>query len=475
MNNFVRTRAMHQYYRDVFTRTIYLPEADALPAHIVVEVLNYANTDLTALEETIYSAETELEADQDKALKLMMCAILMANEAFDGRSQGQQTPMSEEKVAAIIDHVVEAMKLSDNINYLVAAIQILFRINAIESVLFLISQNLSTLSENSAVLKILLLVCLMEEDYNQAQMVIEQLTGNSDLIGEDPLTLVMVVCGIYKLGGYPDSFIDFRSLANQQHQLNNSQYEWLVAPVKNGRATVLVACDKAYYYEHAVALVLSVYETNRDILNVHLHIYNCDEELKRHLERLCAQLPGLNVSVSSEYFTARKAMNVHYACRRFVFLPHMLEAVDGPVMVLDADCLVRKPWSEVLTHFEDREIILSHHEGLPLWEQVPAGFIYTRGGDIANKYFAATARFIDINLSAGNAEWFLDQIALSFALDVLDPAEHISVGREAIEGLIDIKHSEEAFSWVVTTHKTGDGKYQEYKEQLKNKYLSLPC
>src|SRR5690606_37580567 len=75
MNNYARTRALHQFYRDVFTRTISLPEADVLPAHLVVEILNYANADFESLEAKLWDAETDLDTDNDRALKLMMCAI----------------------------------------------------------------------------------------------------------------------------------------------------------------------------------------------------------------------------------------------------------------------------------------------------------------------------------------------------------------------------------------------------------------
>lgn len=471
MTTFARTRAMHQFYRDVFTRAIHLPEADVLPAHLVVEILNYANADLDALSETLLNAETDLALDQDRALKLMMSAIALANAAFDGCSYGLQTRLAPEKVTVITSHVVEAMQLSDNLNYLVAAIQILFRINEIDSVLFLISNNLSLLSENASVLKILLLISLMEEDYNQAYIVIQQLTSNPDLIGEDVMALVMVVCGIYKLGGFPDSFIDFRSLNTDAPQNNTSCYEWLIAPEDNGKTTVYVACDKGYYYDHTIALLLSIYESNGTALNVHIHVYNCDKDIQSHIHALCEKLPGLAISLSSEYFIVPKAANVHYASRRFCFMPHALEKIAGPIMILDADCLVRKPWAECLVGDAHNEMIFSHHDGLPVWEHVPAGFIYTRGGEIAKKYFATVEHFIDVNLSSDKAEWFLDQIALSVAVDKLTPVEQSKIGRKPIADLIDITHSDSAFSWVVTTKKNADGRYKVYKQQLYSKYF----
>lgn len=471
MNTFARTRAMHQFYRDVFTRAIHLPESDVLPAHIVVEILNYANADLDAFSETLLNADTELAPDQDRALKLMMSAIALANAAFDGHSNGLQIRLSPEKITLITNYVVEAMQLSDNTNYLVAAIQILFRVNEIDSVLFLISNNLSLLSENASVLKILLLICLMEEDYNQAYVVIQQLTSNPDLIGEDVIALVMVVCGIYKLGGFPDSFIDFRSLNSPAPDTDISRYEWLIEPENNGKTTVFVACDKGYYYEHAIALLLSIYESNGTALNVHIHVYNCDKETISHILALREKLPDLAISLSSEYFITAKSANVHYASRRFCFMPHALGKISGPIISLDADCLVRKAWAKCLIDDDNKAMVFAHDEGAPIWEHVPALFIYVRNCEVAKKYFATVGHFIDVNLNSDKAEWFLDQIALTVAVDKLTPVEQLNIGRKPIAELIDITHSDTAFSWAVTTVKNADGPYKDYKKQLYSKYL----
>ncbi|WPU24861.1 hypothetical protein RI049_09010 [Cedecea neteri] len=471
MNTFARTRSMHQYYRDIFTHAINLPEADVLPARVVAEVLNYGNSDYQTCEAQILAAVTELPPEQERALKKLICAIAMANSVLDSNAQGQKITLTGEQITTITNNLVAVLQNSNNKNYLIAAIQVLFRINEINSAIFLISNNLSELADSALILKILLLTCLMEEDYNQAHVVIQQLTENADLIGEDSLTLIMVVCAIYKLGGHPDSFIDFRPLLNDNYKADRSKYHWHVEPSNNGKSTVFVACDKAYYYEHAIALLLSVYETNQDDLNVHFHVYNCDREIEEHIRLISEKLPGIAVSLSSEVLMPIKGINVHYACRRFIFLFSEAEKFSGPIIALDADCLVRKSWREFHSRYSDKPLIVTWQEGLPLWEQVPAGFIYINPGELANKYFSSVACFIDENLQANNAQWYLDQIALSFSLEKLSPIEQLRVGRESISSIVDVYHSEEAFSWVVTTQKQGKGKYYQYKSALMERYL----
>lgn len=474
MSQFSRSRGMHQFYRDVFTRVIYLPETDALPAHIVAEIMTFKSADIAHLEPMIREAQTELDADKEQALKNMLCALTMANLALDGKQEGRKFVYPAELSERVTQNIVEALKLDDNLNYLVAAIQILFRINEISSALFLISNNLSLVSESAAVLKILLLICLMEEDYNQAQVVIQALTADSTLIGEDEMTLLMIVCGICKLGGLPETFIDFRPLADASRTPDYARYTWLIEKTHREKTTVLVACDKRYYFEHALALIYSVYETNRDTLDVHLHIYNCDDELQQHVQNLARALPELHISLTSEVVESQPGLNVHYACRRFIFLRHALDAFETPVLALDADCLVRRRWEEVHSEVGNARFILTRNDNSPLWEQVLGGFVYAEADPVTLRYFDIVARFIDENLRAQNVRWFLDQVALSFALDYLPPVEQLAVGRVPSSHLIELDNGyEHAFSWVVTTVKNAGGEYRNYKQQLQQRYGAL--
>ncbi|SQC91008.1 Uncharacterised protein [Cedecea neteri] len=66
-----------------------------------------------------------------------------------------------------------------------------------------------------------------------------------------------------------------------------------------------------------------------------------------------------------------------------------------------------------------KELAIAWRDGAPFWEEFKASFIYTEGGELAKKYFARVASFIDGNLASGNAELFLGQIALACSLNEL--------------------------------------------------------
>ncbi|EPS2708243.1 hypothetical protein ACTEV4_002151 [Cronobacter turicensis] len=474
MNQFAQCRAMHQYYRDIFTRNIYLPEADVMPSHLVAEVLHFWSTDYAAMAPAIMAAPTPPDLDEAKALaiKHLLCAATLANQAFDSKKQGHQVAAVEGFSEQVTAHVVEALQRDDSVNFVVVAIQLLFRVGEIDGAVFLISNHLSNLSNSAPVLKILLLICLMEEDYNQAQVVIQALTADSSLIEEESLVLLMIVCGIYKLGGCPDSFIDFRPLTEALPLPDYRRYTWHIPKAATGKTTVLVSCDPRYFFDHAQALVASVYETNGTALDVHLHIYNCDARCEARVRELQAAFPGLNLSLSSEVIAPVRGINVHFASRRFVFLRYALEQFDAPVILLDADCLVRQSWADVHMGLDDADLILTCSNGAPLWERVLGGFIYARPTEANFRYLDIVARFIDRNLAAENNEWFLDQVALSFALDTLPAVEQMQIRREEAARLISINHTADAFSWVVTTSKEGVGAYNDYKTSLMAKYLA---
>ncbi|MEX0578890.1 hypothetical protein ABZE59_026920, partial [Enterobacter cloacae subsp. cloacae] len=131
----------------------------------------------------------------------------------------------------------------------------------------------------------------------------------------------------------------------------------------------------------------------------------------------------------------------------------------------------RKNWSDIEPHLPKSEIVLSYSNGAPPWEQVPAGFVYTVPGTLSRKYLSLVATFIDWNLRRGNAEWFLDQVALSVSLDALPAIEQMAIHREPLEKLIDIRYTDDTFSWTVTTQKSGGEAYQNYKAAMQQTYF----
>ncbi|MBB1525592.1 hypothetical protein H4Q82_03655 [Pectobacterium carotovorum subsp. carotovorum] len=469
MQSYVRAKSMHQFYRDVFTRDIYLGDTGNIPLEIIDSVIKFFSCDALFISRELVLCDSGLSLDNDNALKQLLVTIAHANMALDEKWSGYQKKLPDDYVFSIRNSLMEILKLNPNIEYLIVAIQILFRIGDIESSVSLINNNFSSLKNSPAAFRILLMICVIEEDYELALPLIKEMTSNQHLIGEDFMVLLMVVCTIYKLGGYPDSYIDFSSLLDKDVcSISSDNYDWVISKNhQNKKTTILIACDIGYYYEHAIPALYSIYEKNRENFNVHFHVYNIDEEVSADINRKKEQFPELNLSCTSECFSNFSAMNVHYASRRFIFASYALDLLDTPLLILDADCLLRKDWLSSI-HVQSFDLVLTTTESAPFWENVSAGFVYLGGGEASKNYINRVASFIHANLANNNSVWFLDQVALSASLDYVKNKD--DVFRINSSFVCDISHTDYSFMWVVTTMKNVEGKYSSYKKYLIDKY-----
>ncbi|MCO7261287.1 hypothetical protein [Dickeya zeae] len=469
MSNYSNVKAAHQYYRDIFSRELMIGDVGELSRDIISDLFINKNCNLHTLRKKLDVSQSNLPEKQDKALRLLLNAIALSNLALDEKWGGQQIKLPVEYTDSIVGYLSDTLDTAPNLEYLVVSIQILFRIGAIEHAIALIENNLDVLQDVPVVFKILLLTCILEEDYEYAMLLARKMTANSYMIGEDPLTLLMIVTTIFKNGGYPDSFIDFNSLISKKEDINYDHYQWLLnRRVDNDKPTVLIACDVKYYHQHASYLICSLYETNRENLNVHIHIYDIDEATIEDINSKCALFPELNISCTNEPIGHALGINVHYACRRFTAANYLLPIFKGPLLIVDADSLIKNSWQSVEALLSSADIALTKSVGAPFWEKAIAGFVYLSGSEQSRRFIKKVALFIWDNLIKNNSAWFLDQVALSAVLDHVDKST--SVARVDTSFAFDINHKEGSFIWAVTTIKDGDSPYSTYKHYLSEKY-----
>ncbi|MCU1791469.1 hypothetical protein [Pectobacterium polaris] len=471
MTEYKYAKSMSQFYRDVFSRELDLGDIGSLPQEFVAAIIE-GNTDTLLINKKIYSYDSGLETNHDEALKQLLLTISLANIVLDGKFEGRNVRLPVDYIANIQNSLVEIINLKPCVEYLVVAIQLLFRIGAVEATVTLINNNFSVLSDSPAAFRILLMICMIEEDYDLALPLVQEMTTKQHLIGDHWFTLLMVTCAIYKLGGHPDSYIDFRPLLRVDEFPSDDDYKWLIKQeVSNGKVTVIISCDIRYYYEHAISALYSIYETNKDNFNVHFHIYNIDDETYSDVLKKKASFPELNISCTTEYFPGMKGMNVHYASRRFIFARHALSVLNSPVLILDADCLFRKNLSDTIKQWHLSDLVLTESESAPFWEKALGGFVYLGGGLTSKIFIDKVASFIHSNLLSDNSVWFLDQVALSAAIDAVGMPGDISRIDSAI--VYDVNHVGYSLLWMVTTVKNANGKYSDYKKQLIEKYHSI--
>ena len=106
----------------------------------------------------------------------------------------------------------------------------------------------------------------------------------------------------------------------------------------------------------------------------------------------------------------------------------------------------------------------------PFWESVLGGFIWLGGGRQSTDYISKVSLFLRHNFSQNNYPWFIDQVALGSVLSKEENRREVKF--VPAEYVCDIKHTDHSFSWVVTTVKVGNQKYDDYKSLLLESYAS---
>jgi hypothetical protein len=237
------------------------------------------------------------------------------------------------------------------------------------------------------------------------------------------------------------------------------------------RPVVFVACDTAYYFEHARYLAYSLHETNAGKLDLHLHLYSPAPDVLADIDLLRTQLPGLAIGVSLEDGPVPMThAPSYYATARFARAWQVLRHYRCELVTMDADALFNGDWEAFKAGLAPgTELALAAPGASPFWEKILAGFIYCAPTPLAEHFLAKVSQFILHNMELGRVIWFTDQIALSACDDLLvgaNPAvQHIDS-----RAVIDLQHTPGSLCWMVTATKTGHARYDAARARLRKRY-----
>lgn len=459
------SKLMHQFYRDILCDDIRLPEFGNVPPEWVRNFINARHYNVLLKAEQIHKLNTGLEPTRDRALKLMLTTLEQSKLASDYFAQGISIKMPRAYLDSILDTLHEILKLNPNVNYFVTGLQLMYRIGAIDEFMAAVSRYPDLPTQFSSVAIIKAMIHMMEGEFDAARDLLKTTDAKND---RNSIVQLMRMTCEFKLGGTPRSPIDFSPLQDAAlGAAPGAEIDWLRQPDGKGRSlpTVVIACDEKYFFEHAVPLVCSTYATNVGRLALHLHCYNPSGSVTETITDLNRRFPELQISASREAVADGPAMKVPYACNRFVIAPLLLDYFSAPILVLDADMLLRKRWDESEWP-QDVELVLTGNTGKsPFWERFLGGFVYARPGEVARKYLSAVARFVRHNIEGGNHVWFLDQIALSACFEATTQIDH-SVAFVDPRRVYDRNHSDDSLIWTVTTVKEGRAQYAAYRSEV---------
>ena len=235
-----------------------------------------------------------------------------------------------------------------------------------------------------------------------------------------------------------------------------------VIPRAVPRPVVFVGCDTGYAVNHAIPLLYSLDANGGGGVDAHIHVVNPAPGLGDALAAVACDLWQTELTRTSETIDLsrydHKSQATYFACIRFMRAAQVMNASRRPLLVLDADSLVRKR----LAMPAGCAVGLFLRPDHPKHMRVAAGAVLLtpEGVPFANAVAAAIGRAtVDWLDGKGELSWYLDQVVLGDIFEKLGPSVH-----RFDTSFMDWEFGPEAVIW------TGKGarKYRSeaYREEL---------
>jgi len=239
------------------------------------------------------------------------------------------------------------------------------------------------------------------------------------------------------------------------------------------RPIYFVYADHAYVIEHAIPLILSLKETGAQAA-VHLHVANPGNGLRRILDRLRTTLGEMPLVVSGESVVVEQyaVPAVYHSCIRFVRMYQLLRVNDAPVVMLDADVLVRRDPVR-LVHEGPIDVVVSRSPHDPFWSTYYGGYVEVHPTAGGRAYMGQVSAFILDNIRKGVARWFLDQTALAACADKYATVAAIGTLPKSACGAGQFTGGE-TFWTAVNQDKYADNDHTREKTRIREKFGFQP-
>lgn len=440
-----------------------------------------SNTNITQLAEYMqqYSSSKNLSAEHDLALRLMLFTIMQANFASDINNRFSDYELPSGFADNIRRGIGRILSLNDHDAYFANAVRVLYRINMIEDVISLLDTYPEIMDKYPDIRAIAGFIHMNLGDYARSleflhPLVLDHTNRNLPLVA-----LSFMTCS-YFLGQSMEWPLTFGSLKSDIKDLSGLIEKFspieIINPLPDSISIpiVFVACNDAYFFQHALYLAYSIHESNPKKLALHLHLYSPNKSVLAEIESLKTRLPNLSIGVSVEYGDIPiENPATYYATMRFVRAYELLQYYRCDLCIMDVDALFNSSWDNFITHLTPQtELVLACPKAAPFWEQVLAGFVYCKAAPKAEYFLAKVSQFILRNIIEKKAIWFTDQIALSVCDDSFSKNDQ-AVKHVDSALLIDMQHKPQAITWSVTTHKNSHPNYNLAREKLGKKYNQL--
>lgn len=472
-----KTKSLNPFYRDRLSCSLQFSDIAQFPPALIQWAATASSLNIKELHDHFLRlGTTGLSQAQEHALKRMLEVVVLTNRVL----QPTNASLTEPEGQWIRQALNEILSTAPSDAYLVNVALILLRLNAIEELMDYVESNWKFLERSPVIRNLMGFIATVEGASKRALDYFAPIQHMSP--GSLPFMDLCVMSAQFAQGTLPKKPVQFASL---EHRHSSFEIDLAVVPaiqwVKSlgdcDTTILIVACDDAYFFEHAIPLACSLHATNQNALALHLHLYSPCKSVLAEALRLTEWLPGLQVAITYEEvpdkYTALKA--VYFSCVRFVRSYELLMHYEKPVCLIDADALLRSDWNSFRTKVgmnDQTGVAAVCINDAPPWERIIAGFHYVAPTKQGKAFAADVAAFIHANFASDTLRWFLDQIALSSVYEKYAKGNDYML--ELPTDTVDLAHTDESFAWVVTNHKNSWPRYNAYREELAARYRLAP-
>jgi tetratricopeptide (TPR) repeat protein len=179
---------------------------------------------------------------------------------------------------------------------------------------------------------------------------------------------------------------------------------------------VFFAADNIYFWNYCRALIASI-AINSHQAYIHVHVINPDELVENAIDTFRENFKNISISYTYEVIDVSKMtsdmLKTYFACARFIRLPELMKISPATYLCIDCDCIVRGPLSKLDVGASESDIIVHRRFVTEEFLEVAAGGLVIMPTPAARQFLERLYSTITGTIEAGEASWFLDQIALN--------------------------------------------------------------
>ncbi|KPF63738.1 tetratricopeptide repeat protein [Porphyrobacter sp. AAP60] len=234
------------------------------------------------------------------------------------------------------------------------------------------------------------------------------------------------------------------------------------------RVTVFVCMDTRYCLLYLGTIAASLAKNSPDT-NLHVHLVDPAEAALECLAAAEKLLGPDRVSHGIEKPRLGKfdseQRKTYFASIRFVRLAEMMRAAPGTYFVMDVDNIVRGDLNVCRSLMWKADVLIRNRFSIEPHLALAACGIMLADSESARDFMDRTASYILDAIHTGHVAWFLDQIALSYALKAApsDPSLKLKV-KQLPTALLDWDFAADSLVW------TGKGKRRLKNERYLQEY-----